>query len=74
MPLEGEFNLIIAPTIVDDGKVILAVRLYEYTDQGFELVGEPRVITPDGEETEVLFPVAEAPKRSYRVAIKPRIQ
>lgn len=74
MPLEGEFNLVIAPTILGDGKVVLSVRLYEYRGQGFELVGEPRVITPDGEETEVLFPVDEEPKRRYRVAIKPQIQ
>jgi transcriptional regulator with XRE-family HTH domain len=74
LPLEGEFNLVIAPSILRGGKVLLSVKLYEHHDYGFELIGEPRVITAGGEEIEVFFPVGENPKRAYRIAIRPQIQ
>ena len=74
VPLEDEFNLVISPSILDDGKVLLAVKFYEHRDHGFELVDQPRVITPSGEVIELQFVVSENPQRTYRVAIKPQIQ
>jgi len=73
-PLEGEFNLVIAPTILHDGRVLLSVKFYEHREHGFELVGEPRVITPNGEEVELVFPLDEDDKGIYRVTIKPQVQ
>jgi transcriptional regulator with XRE-family HTH domain len=73
-PLEGEFNLVITPTILDDGRVLLSVKFYEHQEHGFELVGEPRVITPSGEEVELVFPLDEDDKGIYRVAIKPQVR
>jgi transcriptional regulator with XRE-family HTH domain len=73
MPKEGEFNLVIASTVLDGGKVLLSVKLYEYREQGFELVGEPRVVTSDGKEIEMAFPTRENPERRYRVAVTPQI-
>jgi hypothetical protein len=74
LPMEGEFNLVITPTIVEDGKVILSVKFYQYREHGFELVGEPRVITPDNDEAELLFPIGEDPQVTYRVAITPQLR
>ena len=72
LPMEGQFNLVIVPSALEDGTVVLAVKLYEQRESGPALLGEPRMVTPDGTETEVTFPV-ENPKRTYRIAIKPRI-
>lgn len=76
LPVKGEFNLVIAPHLLDDNKVLLSVKLYEYHDHDAELIAEPRVIVLDGEEGHVLFSIGknpnENPKRTYRVAIKPQ--
>ena len=74
LPLEEEFNLVISPSILDDGKVVLSLKFYQHRDHGFELVGEPRVVTPSGEEVEVQFVISEDPRHTYRVAMKPQIQ
>jgi DNA-binding XRE family transcriptional regulator len=74
VPMEGEFNLVITPTILEDGKVILSVKFYEYREHGFELVGEPRVITPDNDEAELLFPIGEDQRVAYRIAITPQLR
>jgi transcriptional regulator with XRE-family HTH domain len=72
LPMEDQFSLVIVPQALEDGNVLLAVKLYEQRDNGSTLLGEPRMITPDGTETEVTFPI-ESLKRTYRIAIKPRI-
>jgi transcriptional regulator with XRE-family HTH domain len=73
LPVEGEFNLVIIPSVLDDGKVIVIVKLYEYRDRGLELLAEPRVVTPSGEQTEVLFEQNKKSQRTYRVVIKPQV-
>ena len=75
LPMEGVFNLVVVPTILEDGKVIMAVKLYEYhKDRGYELTGEPKVITPGGQEAEVVISSASGEERSYRISITPQIQ
>ena len=54
--------------------MILALKFYEYREHGFELVGEPRVITPDHSEAELLFPIGEDLQVTYRVAITPQLR
>lgn len=49
-------------------------RAWARSPVGFELVGEPRVITPTGEEIDVQFPISENPRHTYRVALTPQIQ
>jgi hypothetical protein len=73
LPVEGTFNLVIAPSVLEDGKVIVVVKLYEYRDHGFELLAEPRVVTPSGEQVEVLFEPDKKSQRTYRVVIKPQV-
>jgi transcriptional regulator with XRE-family HTH domain len=78
LPMEGEFNLVVTPIIAKDvlegNKVVLSVRFFEHREHGFELVGEPRRVTPDGEEIEFQFPISGDPELSYTVAITPQLR
>jgi len=75
LPMEGVFNLLVVPTILEDGKVIMSVKLYEYhQDRGYELTGEPKVITSAGEEVELVITSVAGEDRSYRISITPQIQ
>lgn len=73
LPMDGMFNLVLMPKVLDDGKVIVAVKLYEFRDQEYELLGEPRVIASGGEEAEILIPADAEGQRNYRIVILPQI-
>ena len=74
LPMEGPFYLVIGPTVLEDGKVILAVKFSELQDDRYELLGEPRVITPSGEEVEIVIKAGEGEQRRYTIAITPQVQ
>ncbi len=73
LPMEGPFYLVVVPTVLDDGKVILAVNFSELQDDKYELLGEPRVITPNGEEVEIVIAAGEGEQRRYKIAITPQV-
>lgn len=74
LPMEGPFYLVVVPTVLEDGKVILAVKFSEFQNDSYELLGEPRVITPSGEEVEIVIAASEGAQREYRIAITPQIK
>ena len=74
LPMEGPFYLVIVPTVLKDGKVILAVKFSELQDDRYELLGEPRAITPSGEEVEIVIAAGEGEQRTYKIAITPQVQ
>lgn len=73
LPMEEEFRLVVSPNILADGQVYLIVRFYQYRNQDYELVGEPRVVTRDGEQVEVEVLISEEPRHAFRVAITPQL-
>lgn len=74
LPMEGQFNVVLAPTILDDGEVVLSIRLYEYRDSAYELIGEPRLVTSDGTAAEIAVSAGSGSDRVYRIAITPQVQ
>lgn len=74
LPLEGVFNVVLAPTVLADGEVVLSIKLYEYRDNAYQLIGEPRLVTSDGTAAEIAVSAGADTARSYRIAITPRIQ
>jgi transcriptional regulator with XRE-family HTH domain len=48
-------RLLIAPSIEPDGQIKLAAKIFEYRNDGYSLVSEPKLVTPDGERTEIRF-------------------
>ncbi len=67
--LEGQMKLVVVPTVAPEGNIALSIRMYEYADDGFALVSEPKLLAADNDEVEVKL----TSKRGnvFRVAIKP---
>ncbi len=67
--LEGRLKLVVVPTVASDGNIALSIRLYEFADDAFTLVSEPKLLAADDDEVEVKL----TSKRGnvFRVAIKP---
>jgi transcriptional regulator with XRE-family HTH domain len=67
--LEGRLRLVVVPTVATDGNISLAIRMYEYADDRFTLVSEPKLLAADNDEVELKL----TSKRGnvFRVAIKP---
>jgi transcriptional regulator with XRE-family HTH domain len=67
--LEGRLKLVVVPTVATDGNISLAIRMYEYADDRFTLVSEPKLLAADNDEVELRL----TSKRGnvFRVAIKP---
>ena len=74
LPMEGQFNVVLAPTILDDGDVVLSIRLYEYRDSAYELIGEPRLVTSDGTAAEIAVSAGSDSDRIYRIAVTPQVR
>jgi hypothetical protein len=74
LPMEGEFNVALAPTVLANGEVILSVRLYEYRNSGYELIGEPRLATSDGTAAEIAVSAGSGSERIYPIAVTPQVQ
>jgi transcriptional regulator with XRE-family HTH domain len=67
--LEGRLKLVVVPTVATDGNISLAIRMYEYADDRFTLVSEPKLLAADNDEVELKL----TSKRGnvFRVAIRP---
>lgn len=51
--LEKDLRLLLTPTIQKDGTIFLATELYGWDGSGFKLVGKPRLLMRQGEETQL---------------------
>lgn len=49
--LEGDLRLILTPTIQKDGAIFLAAEAYAWDGSDFKLVGKPKLLMRQGEET-----------------------
>ena len=74
LPMEGEFNVVLAPTLLANGEVVLAIRLYELRESAYELIGEPRLVTSDGTAAEIAVLAGPNSERIYRIAVTPQVQ
>ena len=70
MRMDDSVRVLIAPTIQDDGKVFLAVRIFELLDGKSTLISEPRLITADNKEAEIR--VDGSTGNTFRVLVTPR--
>lgn len=74
LPMEGKFNLVVTPKLLDDGNVIVSLKLYEYDDGEYKFVREPRVLAEAGIESEVRIGPGGGSDSSYRFAVTARPQ
>jgi transcriptional regulator with XRE-family HTH domain len=74
LPMEGEFNVVLAPTVLANGEVVLSIKLYEFRDSVYELIGEPRLVTSDGTAAEIAVSAGSDSERIYQIAITPQVQ
>lgn len=74
----GQFNLVLTPTVQQDGRIALSARLYEKRDSGMEILTAPELVVADGQEAAIEFSVGvgptSGPQQVYRVTFKPRVQ
>lgn len=74
----GDFNLILTPTILKDGRIALSARLYQKRDAGFEVLAAPELIVADGNEAKIEFSTGTSAsgdyQQTYRVTFQPKIQ
>jgi hypothetical protein len=76
--LLGEFNLVLTPKILKDGRVALSARLYERRETGFEVLAAPELVVADGKEAKIEFSTStnpmSGPQQTYRVTFQPKVQ
>lgn len=75
--LLGEFNLVLTPTVLKDGRVALSARLYQRRDADFEVLAAPELVVADGKEAKIEFSTGNplgGPQQTYRVTFQPKVQ
>lgn len=53
MRIDEVLRLLVAPTLQEDGRVLLSARIFEYLDGQYVLLAEPELITADQKEAEI---------------------
>jgi transcriptional regulator with XRE-family HTH domain len=67
--LEGQMRILFVPTINADGSVALAMQVYEWKNQRFELVLQPKVFLKDNQQGAVN--VSSPSGASFRIVVTP---
>lgn len=72
--MDGIFSLVVTPTIARDGEVVVAFKVYEYRDDDYQLLSEPRVVALSGEEAAIELGADSERGSRFRIAFTPQIQ
>ena len=67
--LEGRLKLVVVPTVAANGNIALSLRMYEFAEDQFALVSEPKLLAADNDEVEVKLTSRRG--NVFRVSIKP---
>jgi hypothetical protein len=65
--LEKDLKLLLTPTIQKDGAILLAAEVYGWDGSDYRLVGKPRLLMRQGEETRLRLGLVNG--RSARISI-----
>lgn len=71
---DGLFNLNVMPAVMGDGRVGVAFAVFAYRDGEYELVGEPRLVALNEQQSVVHVGAQGASGERYRIAVTPTIQ
>ena len=71
MRVDGEIKVVITPTLKDNGDVVLATKIYRYSNGGYALVAEPTLIINDNAEAKVVSD--QGPDAGYSLSITPHV-
>jgi transcriptional regulator with XRE-family HTH domain len=69
LEVDGIARFVITPTVRDDGRILINVEVFEFDGSDYVKTREPRVLTENGKEAEIVF--GSSSGNVFRVSVTP---
>lgn len=74
LTMDGAFKFNISATSTENGQILISVELFDYRDDEFVLLAEPKVLTASGEEATIQLGADDGMQGFFRILVTPQIQ
>lgn len=72
--MDEKFSLNVGAEIVNGNEIVIAFKVYEFKDEIYSLLGEPRLLTTGGNQAEVEVGPSDEDGVTFRISVTPQIQ
>lgn len=72
--MNGVFRILVTPTILDESRVSIALKIFVFSDGEYFLIGEPSLTTTLGREAVFQLGLKEDPASTIRVSVTPVVR